>query len=427
MKSTIETIHATKIILIILLGVNSSFTLLAQKNRYGMSLTGSAGNYSLTDESKICPLIPSGCGTLPADAYEAYAGYQPQFIGDNDYAHCTTLKFTFKTYSSHSLSLEVDIPKLTVGPHPFVIWVHGGGWSGGNNNAFSNQSRYLASRGIAGVRITYSLMSQDGDFDIGMQELADAFAFVQSHAAEWGLDMTRFGYAGGSAGTPLSSLAAMKHNGNGCKLFIGCNGIYDFENHMTGSFASGTSKYLKNYPTRESRDVISAINYIPENPINIPAVAVFHGTADFTISYLQSVAFCDSVLSKGGRAEKNIYDYYVHGFFNRGNSDLFEDVVLKMYAFAKSVFNTPDVMLPPSGTKETKDVLSQIKIGTGYRSLFLQHFPFAGLDGYDQSGKHVFSYSDLPDNFLISELDAGIYLLKIRTEDEVIAKKAMVF
>lgn len=65
---------------------------------------------------------------------------------------------------------------------------------------------YLASRGIAGIRISYSLMSQGGTFNQGMQELADAFAFVQAHAAEWGLDMTRYVYAGGSAGTPLTSL-----------------------------------------------------------------------------------------------------------------------------------------------------------------------------------------------------------------------------
>jgi acetyl esterase/lipase len=322
----------------------------AQKNRYGMALSGSPGNYTLTDASKICPLIPGGCETLPADAFEVFPGYQPELISDNDYAHCTTLKYTFKIYDTHSLNLEVDIPKLTTGPHPFIIWVHGGGWSNGGTSAFVNQSTYLASRGIAGVRITYSVISQGGDFNQGMQELADAFSFVQAHAAEWGLDMTRFGYAGGSAGTPLSSLAAMKHNGNGCKLYMGCNGIYDFQNNLAGAFGSGSSPYLVDYPSRESRGVISAINYIPENMENIPAVAVFHGTADFTISHLQSVTLCDSVISKGGRAEKNIYDYYVHAFFNRGTSDMFEDVTLKMYAFAKSVFGMPDVTLPPPAT-----------------------------------------------------------------------------
>lgn len=348
----IHFICSTKVVLLSILSVFSIiFSVSAQKNRYGMALSGSEGSYTLTDATKICPLVTGGCTALPADAYAAYAGYQPVLISDNDYAHCTTLKYTFKTYDTHSLSLEVDIPKLTTGPHPFIIWVHGGGWSNGGTTAFVNQSTYLASRGIAGVRITYSVISQGGDFNQGMQELADVFAFVQAHAAEWGLDMTRFGYAAGSAGTPLASLAAMKHNGNGCKLYMGCNGIYDFQHNLAGSFGSGSSPYLVDYPTQASREVISSINYIPDNTANIPAVAVFHGTADFTISYLQSVALCDSVLKKGGRAEKNIYDYYVHAFFNQGSSDKYEDVILKMYAFAKSVFNMPDVTLPPPSEK----------------------------------------------------------------------------
>ena len=147
-----------------------------------MTLTGTVGNYTLTNASNICPLITGGCAALPADAYTEFAGYVPNLIGDNDYAHCTTTTYTYKTYGTYSLSLEVDIPKLTTGSHPFIIWVHGGGWTGGSMGNFSNQSKYLASRGIAGVRISYSLVAQGGNFDLGMQELADAFAFVQAHA-----------------------------------------------------------------------------------------------------------------------------------------------------------------------------------------------------------------------------------------------------
>jgi len=389
----------------------------AQKNKYGMALSGAVGSYTLTDASKICPLIQGGCSTLPANAYEAYPGYQSEYINDNDYAHCTTLKYTFKTYSTHSLSLEVDIPKLTTGPHPFIIWVHGGGWSSGSTTAFQNQSKYLASRGIAGVRMTYSVMSQGGNFDLGMQELADVFTFVQAHAAEWGLDMTRFGYAGGSAGTPLGSLAAMKHNGNSCKLFIGCNGIYDFQHNLAGNFASGSSNYLLDYPTQASRGVISAINYIPVNPANIPAVTVFHGSADFTISYLQSVTLCDSIINKGGRAEKNIYNYYVHSFFNKGTSDMYEDVVLKMYAFAKSVFGTPDVTLPPSSTADKKFISG--RIWTEHDTLYLKGFNQADLKVYNLSGHMIVRQTLLPEDLALNSLKQGVYFVQVQMENSI--------
>jgi acetyl esterase/lipase len=309
----------------------------AQKNRYGMALVGTEGNYRLQDSAKICPLVVGGCAALPADAFVKMQSYKPTLIQENDYTQCTTLSFTYKVYDTLSLYMEVDIPKGFKGPYPFIIWVHGGGWANGNLSSFKNQSTYLASRGIAGVRISYSLMSQGGTFNKGMQEMADALAFVQAHAAEWGLNITRFGYAGGSAGTPLAALAAMKQNGNGCKLFMGCNGIYDFTNNLQGSFGKN-SPYLKEYPKQESRTSISPIHNIPVNAIDVPAVAVFHGTADFTISYLQSVALCNAVIAKGGRAEKNIYENYVHAFYAKGNADVFEDITIKMYAFARSVF-----------------------------------------------------------------------------------------
>jgi len=330
-------IRLKAILLIIALSSTHSY-ITAQKNRYGMALVGSEGSFLLKDSIKICPLIVGGCAALPADAFTEWKGYQPKLIGENDYTQCTTQKFTFKTYETYSLAMEVNIPKGTKGPHPFIIYVHGGGWNIGSPTVFKNQSTYLASRGIAGVRITYTLTPNKGTFNMGMQELADAFAFVKSHAAEWGLDMSRFGYVGGSAGAPLAALAAMRHDGNGCKLFMGCNGIYDFTSNLQGGFGK-SSPYLIDYPNRESRKVISAIHNIPKEVANIPAVVVFHGTADFTISHFQSVAFCDSVTKMGGRSEKNIYQNYVHAFLNIDKSDAYEDITLKMYLFAQSVFD----------------------------------------------------------------------------------------
>lgn len=424
MKQIFQKQYIQILIVVIVVFSNCISPCSAQRNRYGMDLSGTAGSYTLTDASKICPLIQGGCTALPADAYVAYAGYQPELISENDYAHCTTLKYTFKTYATYSLDMEVDIPKLTSGPHPFIIWVHGGGWSSGGPSAFSDQSMYLASRGIAGVRITYSVVSQGGNFDLGMQELADAFTFVQQHAAEWGFDMTRFGYAGGSAGTPLGSLAAMKHNGNGCKLFMGCNGMYDFQHNLAGNFASGSSKYLLDYPAIANRGVISAINYIPENTANIPAVAVFHGTADFTISYLQSATFCDSIIARGGRAEKNIYDYYVHSFFNKGKSDRYEDVTLKMYAFAKSVFGMPDVTLPPSSVVENK--INDGRIWTERNKIHLKGFHQANLKIYTLSGQMILQHYLLPEDFVVNSLNQGVYLVRMQIENSTKAIKIVI-
>ncbi len=398
------------------IGALVAWPLGAAKNRYGMSLTGDATNYRLADSASICPLITGGCNALPADAFLAYTD-KAKLISASDYTNCTTTRYTFKTYADYVLEMEVDLPKSGTGPFPFIIFVHGGGWGSGSYTAFENQSKYMASRGIAGVRITYTLTTKGGTFNQGLQELAEAYAFVKAHAAEWHLDMQRYGYAGGSAGTPLASLAAMKQNGNGCRLYIGCNGIYDFEHHLDGWFGK-SSAYLSEYPTMAGRSVISAINFIPAEPANIPAVAVFHGTADFTISYQQSVAFCEAVANKGGRTEQNIYPYYVHGFFNKNSSDRYETVTIRMYEFAKSVFDKANgITANPAGGR----------IYTSGHVVHVDGFENAGLEIFNLMGYRLSTITHLGRNHKVPNMAYGSYILKVADYHNVWCKKLVVY
>lgn len=318
----------------------------AQKNRYGMKLKQDGENYTLSNELKITPLLEQENKVLPADAYQLYK-YTPSLITTDDYSYCTTDTLTYKTYpdKGYSLKMKVDIPTGELvgdGPYPFIIWVHGGGWSGGGPDSFKKQSKYLASRGIAGIRIGYSLGRKGGKFELAMEDIADVYQLVMDSAEQWNLDMSRFGYAGGSAGTPLASLSAMLHDSDSCKVFIGCNGIYDFENNRTGIFCreGSKNKYLSNITDEKS---ISAIAHIPDNASHIPNAIFFHGTADFTISHLQSTSFEEAIIGKGGVAKTYLYENYVHAFFNPNFSDAFENVTMTMYDFAAEIFNTPKI------------------------------------------------------------------------------------
>lgn len=329
------------LLIIILLGF--SYSLCAQKNRYGMKLKEVHNVHHLVDEERICNTLANGCTNLPNDLLVPKGAYTPNLIKTEEYSNCRTSEYIFKSYQSknYSLNMEVDIPNVKSNNnslYPFVIWVHGGAWANGSVNAFKNQSQYFASKGIAGVRITYSVKKQGGHFELGMQELHEAVQFIKAHAAEWGLDSTQFGFAGGSAGTPLSALAAMQYSDQGCQLFIGCNGIYDFENNRQGRFCGGTTiknKYLENIEDFKS---ISAINHIPDMKKQIPAVILFHGTGDTTISHKQSTALHEAIISKKGTSVMHLYKYYAHAFFNQNASDAFEDVTIKMFEFANKVF-----------------------------------------------------------------------------------------
>lgn len=307
-----------------------------------MNLTFSNEGYELTDARRICPLITGGCEKLPADAFSVYK-YKPEKITEDDYSGCTTLEYVYKEYPRYSLNVEIDMPKVGKAPYPFIIWVHGGGWSNGSAKAFENQSKYLASRGIAGVRLVYSVTKQGGKFEKAMNEIATVLELVKTHAKELQFDINRYGYAGGSAGTPLSSLAAMQDGDKGCKLYIGCNGLFDFTANRSGRWCGGDLKNVPFLSDVTDYEAISAIHQIPDKVENIPAVILFHGTADFTINIEQARAFRNALNENGGKVKLHEYKYYVHAFFNQNSSDKYEDITLKMYDFVREIIKKDQI------------------------------------------------------------------------------------
>ncbi len=302
----------------------------AQKNRYGMTIKKTEEGCTVERYDELSKLVDLSKLTDLCVRYK----YVANKIKPEDYEGCTTNSYVFKDYGTYQLKMEVDLPKEGKGPFPFIIYVHGGGWAGGSLESYADQSKYAATRGIAGVRISYTLKKRQGTFDQGMLELDEALQFVKKHATEWNLDLNRIGYAGGSAGSPLASLAAMK---NKAKLFIGCNGIYSFVDEREGGFPGENNSYLRNHKTADKLKEISSYYHIPKK--NPPAVITFHGNADATISYKQAIMLCDAIKKAGGKAEAKTYPNYTHAFYAKNSSDKFEEIMIEMYRFANEVFN----------------------------------------------------------------------------------------
>ena len=128
----------------------------------------------------------------------AYAADPELYCADLTYDGFTTRSYTFATRGDRTLVLEIDLPERgdAGGPRPFVVYVPGGSWRTCGIGAFRRQSAYLASQGIAGVRIVYSLVGDGADFSAGLEELQAARDLVAARAGELGLDTLRFGYVG---------------------------------------------------------------------------------------------------------------------------------------------------------------------------------------------------------------------------------------
>jgi len=90
-------------------------------------------------------------------------------------------------------------------PLPLVIWVHGGGWEGGNKDGCPPRGAGMLGRGYACASLGYRLTNA-APFPAQIEDCRAAIRFLRAHADEYGLDPDRFGVWGSSAGGHLVAL-----------------------------------------------------------------------------------------------------------------------------------------------------------------------------------------------------------------------------
>ena len=108
-------------------------------------------------------------------------------------------------YGAHPRQ-QVDVyAKPGVKGAPIVIYIPGGGFSGGDKrqdqNFFGNLGRFFASKGLVCITANYRL-SPEVSWPAGSQDLAALVKHVKAHAADFGGDgkrMVIFGHSAGAA------------------------------------------------------------------------------------------------------------------------------------------------------------------------------------------------------------------------------------
>ena len=105
-------------------------------------------------------------------------------------------------------------------PVPAVLIVHGGGWEEGSRQMERPLAQQLAARGFAAIPVSYRLGAK-GRFPAPLDDLKAAVRWVRSHASDYGIDPTRIGAIGGSAGGQLVALLGAS---NGVAVLEGYEG-----------------------------------------------------------------------------------------------------------------------------------------------------------------------------------------------------------
>jgi acetyl esterase/lipase len=219
---------------------------------------------------------------------------------------------TLKIVDNNRIPLVISIPDNSE-KNPVIIFVHGGGWTGGTANlspaslSAGHTASYLVDKlGEAVVGVGYRCFGSNGSFAKAKADIEDAVRYVKAHAEEYNLDLSRIGICGESAGAPLSAIIAQEDKD--IKYYIGWNGIFDFVNDSDGRFGRG-NVYGQEEPSAEANSVLYHIRSAP------PSTLLLHGTADSTINNRQSVAFPQAVKTAGGYSKLLLFEGQPHWYF----------------------------------------------------------------------------------------------------------------
>ena len=241
------------------------------------------------------------------------------------------------------LLLDVFLPRQTsrqrqTATAPGIVYVHGGGWRGGNRRAFWRQAAHLAQLGFPGVTLSYRF-TPDHRFPAQLEDVRDGVRWLRAHAVELGVDPHRLGAAGGSAGGHLVALLGTTEeivDGLSAKVqaVAAFNGVFDFQTLDTSGARGPRQDLLGGDP----RVAVEASPLHRADATAAPTL-LLHGTGDQTVPFTQSTAFQRRLQELGVRTELYSAEDAAHGFFNRPPH--FQPTLERMTRFFLDILGTP--------------------------------------------------------------------------------------
>jgi acetyl esterase/lipase len=220
---------------------------------------------------------------------------------------------TYAVMGGEAQRLDIAWPK-SAGPHPLVVLIHGGGWSGGDRSAYAAEMRLLAGQGYAAASVGYRLAAAPRNtFPAAVEDVRCAVRWLRANAATYGIDPSRVAALGSSAGGHLAAMLGTAADVGGldgaCPLLdrspavgavVAVAGPHDIR--TAGPLDSGQRGMVENFlGVRPEADPARALLASPAVHVTPgdPPFLLIHGTADEVVPIRQSRSMRDTLRAAG--------------------------------------------------------------------------------------------------------------------------------
>lgn len=209
--------------------------------------------------------------------------------------------------SGQSLLLDLFVPKALTKPAPTLVFIHGGGWSGGKKEDYHVYNIDFAKRGYVTATLNYRL-SGVAPYPAAVQDCKTAIRWLRAHAAEYGIDPERIGVIGGSAGGYLVMMLGYAHDpalegslykeqSSNVQAVANFYGPCDLTVEMARKAPEVTSFLKKTY--EEAPELFKSSSPIFYITKDAPPTLIVHGTIDQTVPLAQSDALAAKLAEAG--------------------------------------------------------------------------------------------------------------------------------
>ena len=202
-------------------------------------------------------------------------------------------------------TLDVVTPDEPLTSGPVLVYVHGGGWTGGDPQRQARDMYHaLAIDGWTTVTVRYPF-TPDVTVEHQVDTIKAAVRWVRAELAAFPsltIEATHVVVAGGSAGGHLAAMAALtaEHEHEQVDACVGIYGVYDMANrNRTRAYWAKTKREVMLASVDEAPDRYRAVSPLDQIHDDTPPMLIMHGTHDTLVPVREGEQFVEALRAAG--------------------------------------------------------------------------------------------------------------------------------